>query len=443
MPHRIGCLLALFVVLAASDAGARTWLVGPDGSGDAPTIQAAFDSAVAGDQVVLAPGTYTRSSQGVPSGPPIATLEAGVALLGEAGAPSTIVDGQNVAANILRGHDVGSVVVEGITFRAAGEQFTDTRAVYITGAASPTFRACVFDRNVSGLGGGVRCGAANFEDCTFTRNSAASGGGVWCVAARFLRCTFSLNVAGGVDGGSSGGAVRSQSATFEQCTFEENGAGSMSGAGGAVYDDGVPVFLECDFRRNRVMALTFRQGGALFISGPGTVTSCLFVSNQALEGSAVRATNATLQGCVFLGNSGSAAVHMTAAGRIEACTFVGNAAGIAALGAATITRVIVAGSTGAACTGTGSWSCSDFFGNGGGNALCGTDAGGNFTADPRFCAANPIASENVDLLPDSPCAPGNHPLGTNCGLIGAGPVECGSVHVEPRTWSRVKSLFRD
>lgn len=46
------------VVLAAGGLQARTWNVNPQGTGDAPTIQAAVDSAKSGDFIVLAAGTY-------------------------------------------------------------------------------------------------------------------------------------------------------------------------------------------------------------------------------------------------------------------------------------------------------------------------------------------------------------------------------------------------
>jgi hypothetical protein len=77
-----------------------------------------------------------------------------------------------------------------------------------------------------------------------------------------------------------------------------------------------------------------------------------------------------------------------------------------------------------------------------GDALCGTDAGGNFSADPEFCSEDPASSLNVWLQQDSPCAPGNHPAGASCGLIGARAAGCGTVLVEQRTWSQVKSLYR-
>ncbi len=88
------------------------------------------------------------------------------------------------------------------------------------------------------------------------------------------------------------------------------------------------------------------------------------------------------------------------------------------------------------------WTCSILFGTAEGDAICGTDGGGNFSADPEFCATDPVTSLSVFLQQDSPCAPGNHPQGAACGLIGAALVGCGTVGVERSTWSFVKQLFR-
>jgi len=62
-------------------------------------------------------------------------------------------------------------------------------------------------------------------------------------------------------------------------------------------------------------------------------------------------------------------------------------------------------------------SCSDVWGNAAGNALCGVDGGGNFTANPLFC--DPVTLD-LGLRQGSPCVdrPG-------CGLIGALPQACG------------------
>jgi hypothetical protein len=58
-------------------------------------------------------------------------------------------------------------------------------------------------------------------------------------------------------------------------------------------------------------------------------------------------------------------------------------------------------------------SCSDLYGNAGGNTICGTDAGSNFSLNPLFCD---LANNHFYLQAASPCLPGAHPGGpTACG----------------------------
>jgi len=66
------------------------------------------------------------------------------------------------------------------------------------------------------------------------------------------------------------------------------------------------------------------------------------------------------------------------------------------------------------------------------------DGYGNFSADPQFCGVG-----NYYLQNDSPCAPGNHPDGFDCGVIGPLPVGCGPVSVQTKTWGAVKALYRN
>ena len=49
------------ILLLATGAGAATWSVERDGSGDFATIQPALDAAVAGDTILIGPGEYTEA----------------------------------------------------------------------------------------------------------------------------------------------------------------------------------------------------------------------------------------------------------------------------------------------------------------------------------------------------------------------------------------------
>jgi parallel beta-helix repeat protein len=75
-------LLSVGLLLISFGAShARTWYVTEDGTGDAPTIQAAMDSSAFGDSVLVAAGTYSGQ---------IAIAD-GVALVSEEGPLSTIL----------------------------------------------------------------------------------------------------------------------------------------------------------------------------------------------------------------------------------------------------------------------------------------------------------------------------------------------------------------
>ncbi len=60
MSQRFPCLaVPALILLFSTTADSRTWVVHPDGSGDAPTIQAAIDSVSDTDIIELVDGTYT------------------------------------------------------------------------------------------------------------------------------------------------------------------------------------------------------------------------------------------------------------------------------------------------------------------------------------------------------------------------------------------------
>ena len=91
--HSIPLLLLIASVLSgplANPVSARTWYVKADGTGDAPTIQAALDSASSGDVVLVAASTYFENL----------VMKSGVRLQSESGAHVTILDGSSAGSVI-------------------------------------------------------------------------------------------------------------------------------------------------------------------------------------------------------------------------------------------------------------------------------------------------------------------------------------------------------
>ena len=469
--------LGVCLFLTASGASARTWHV----PSEAPTIQAGIDSAQAGDEVLVAPGTYTWTLEGS-TGSAMLTLKPGVSLRGEGGAQATILDAEGIGRVIVCA-DVGTQVrIEDLTIQnglASPPSPENARGggIYVTGASEPTIVRCVFRDNrafgydgVSGLGGAIHCGVATIEDCEFIDNQAGTpstggyGGAILCGAAWIERCYFEGNVVAG-DFSAEGGAIRSHGAHIIDSVFEENLAGALRIAGGgAVIDYGAATITSCTFRLNEARARV-AAGGAVHTWDPGgTISRSVFLHNVARgsgSGGAIRATGAAtfITECVFLGNTArgenplvpgeGGALYASLGAAVENCTLIGNSGGTAdGTGgiwqpSGTVHATIIAGSVGNACGGSPgpTWTCSDLYGNGS-NAICGTDGGGNFSADPQFCAVDLVGTGNVTIQADSPCAPGNHPDGAGCGVIGAAPVGCGSVSVHKSTWTATKLLYR-
>ena len=201
------------------------------------------------------------------------------------------------------------------------------------------------------------------------------------------------------------------------CVFIDNEA--TLGGGLSVGGHDLPRIERCRFEDNRAQ----RGGGLLVVFADTEIVDCAFVGNEA----------DSLGGGVFTSWS-----VVTVGGS----TFHDNAAPAGGSGLAgevtteyLVDRSILAfGSVGEAvwcdATSTASFSCSDVFGNAGGDwvgPIAGQDGvSGNFSMDPLFCDAG---SRNLSLQPESPCLPGQHPDGADCGLIGAYGSGCGPVAV--------------
>ncbi|MCA9753804.1 MAG: right-handed parallel beta-helix repeat-containing protein [Gemmatimonadetes bacterium] len=151
-----------FVLGACGNASGAVWNISPDGTGDAPTIQAAVDLASPGDEIRLAPGTYydavTRTIQGH-SAPRTTTAVAftsvQVHLTSVGGADVTFIDGENSHHGLMI-VDGGDATVSGITFRncarSGGEIWGGGIMVH---RSSPTIEDCAFVDCEGWAGGGV------------------------------------------------------------------------------------------------------------------------------------------------------------------------------------------------------------------------------------------------------------------------------------------------
>jgi hypothetical protein len=177
-------------------------------------------------------------------------------------------------------------------------------------------------------------------------------------------------------------------------------------------EDGSPSFDHVEFRTNTAGG----AGGGLRCSGSASaaLTNATFYDNVSAHGSGLYcsdSSSATLTNCII--------------------AFGGDA-----------TSAVQCGSVGSAAL-----SCSNVYGNGGGDWVdCIAGQGtvdGNFSAAPLFCRAE---LGDLTLYANSPCAPGNHPDGNGCGLIGAWDIGCSATGMaesaHETSWGAIKAMYR-
>lgn len=458
-------LFVLFV--AAAPARATTWVVQPDSTGDFPTIQAAVDSAAAGDVIELAPGVFTGSGNR-----DVDLHGKAITIRGQGTDPAAItIDCQGAWGDPHRGFLVRSgegqdTILEGFTVRNGDMRSADEigGGLYVQ-RASPVLRHLHVVECRAVAGGGLHLEPRTFEvpatavveNCVF-RSNVAQGGGVsteggpgngggavvWAAGtALFTGCVFEANTAENVSGGAhvSGGA----DATFTDCRFAANAAAGAAALDATVSGPNTARIERCVFEDNQSA------------SGPAGTSRVLSVVDSAFRrnsgGGPVIYRTGTILGCTFLDNTvtgtedGAVVTVFSLPGLVERCTFAGShaSAAILARSPVTIRKTIVAFNTtlepvACAFPGRATLECSDVFGNAGGDwvgCIAGQEtSAGNLHADPLFCDR---AAGDVGLRGNSPCAPAQ---AGSCGLVGAVPVQCEPTLVTARTWGAVKAMFR-
>ncbi|HPF69321.1 MAG TPA: S8 family serine peptidase [Candidatus Krumholzibacteria bacterium] len=306
------------------DGNARDWGCGPDlgayeyattGNlevpGDLRTIQCALETAVDGDVITVAPGTWSES---------LDFLGKDVTLVSAAGPNVTILDGTGLTSRLvtMASGESEASVLRGFTLRNAAPTDANGGALRVVDGAG-TIDRCRFVNCATTYGGAlqVQNGRVAVSDCEFTGNTATSDGGAVHVSGLptdgtttsvLQRVTFTGNSTAG-----SGGALRiiGGDVLVTGGTFTGNAAGA---AGGAIQvnDASQLTVLRCDFEGNAAA----NNGGALRCSASAEV----FVASSRFFANVANADST--------GDSGGGAVQLESAADVTMayCTLATNRA---------------------------------------------------------------------------------------------------------------------
>jgi len=279
---------------------------------DQPTIQAALNAAVPGDEVVIAPGVYAIAAQ-------INVPLSDIVVRSASGTPAdTILDGGGASLTCFSVANRTAVTFERLTIRSF-ECAIDAES------AGVKVDGCRITMNApTSISGAVACtlGTLTVTDCEFDQNTSTESGaalGVYASDAFVSNSVFTNNATalGATEPEFDGAAIITgvgfndefelfgSTITITGCKFE----GNASDHGGAVAINGAFATIDrCLFASN-----TARLGGGLFVRtidfgavglfpGEAVLTNSVFVGNDVTEigiftsgrGSAIGAVNATL-----------------------------------------------------------------------------------------------------------------------------------------------------
>ena len=429
--------------LFSAHSVATTWLIYPDGSGVTPTVQAGIDSAATGDTVSLADGVYTG-----PGNVNIRFHGKAITVRSESNDPSSCIISCDNPTWDQKGFffDSGegpNSILLGVTIRYGRGRIWDGGGIRCI-SSSPVIQNCVFTENGSDEGGGMYIddnSSPTIVGCVFLNNTTRThGAGISCRYSRVAisNCRFIGNTAE-----DNGGGIYSSSCslTVTAIEFASNTAEWFGGGMTTWYSS--TQMNECEFKTNSA----WDGGGFYLIYSTASLDSCIFQNNIAgsvaggmmmRQGAGYPQHDCVLTNCIFSENlanqgGGIACWEGYSAPTIDNCTFWSNGASQGGGIFKKQSVPVIANSIIASCTqgealycmgGVADLACCDLFDNAGGDWIgCIADladSNGNFSADPIFCDA-----ENGDFSVDSfsPCLPGNHPGGFDCGLVGA--IGCG------------------
>ena len=327
--------------------------------------------------------------------------------------------GAGAAASSVGGIESGAVLVEGSVVTIDDCRFIDNES--FDGPGALEFRGN---------------GTYTVMNSTFTGNFTTEDDG-GAIGTRFVGSDATLEVTdtdfvGNWSYGSGGAIYWPNVLTLEGCFFLGNRAAFTPG--GAVYADSLTA-VGCRFDRNGV---SDDYGAVIWATQYAFVDSCEFYDNTDLT---LQAATVDLSNSLFARNSTvcqqgtvtcvDGVVQNTTFAYNWSCPGAADASSVLATNSLTIENSILAFGMGKLieCPPDLTFRCNNVYGNELGDftdCLAGLEGvDGNFSAPPLFC------SPEFTLASISPCLPGNHPDGVDCGLIGAfGGGGCGASSVD-------------
>ncbi len=275
----ISTIACAVIITAAGAATARTWHV----PAEVATIAAALDSASAGDQVVLACGTYHEHDL---------MLKGGVAVRSELGVATCVTIDADQQGRVFTAENLTqSASVQGVT---------------MTGGFVP---------GVTGLGGGVFCENAvlTLLGCTITGNVAGyRGGGVYAHASDLTLYVSGVTDNEGGAGGAGGMYAYATSGEIFSSRIMNNRADD--GAGLYLYESSIAVNF-CEILNNEGQYF----GGGVFCLGgiDNPIVHCTIAGNRADIGAGIMfgaGSVSTVEMCVVAFNHGSGGIDVNDTG---------------------------------------------------------------------------------------------------------------------------------
>jgi len=258
MSLRLLAVALLVLGLSITPAAAQTTIRVPT---DQPTIQAAIGAAVAGDTVLVAPGTYVERLN----------------FLGKA---ITVASSGGPAVTVIDGNGAGVVV----TFNSGESRSAALRGFTVTNGGG-----------FSGGGIAVSSASPTIESNVITGNTGCDGIGISVSfgSPRIANNEITHNVRSGCSGGVGGAGIKvggAGAAVIEGNVIADNSLTGGSGGGISLFAAGVPVIRNNVIVRNSVSGVSpAAQGGGIWIvnQSDALIVQNLIAGNSAGEGGGV------------------------------------------------------------------------------------------------------------------------------------------------------------